>query len=435
MHNMIYNPFRVLFSAIILILCATGAAAQQPQSPFDMAMRLERDLAYGIGFFMPDTNRTFAINHGAMALPSPDNAGFPQAFLDGLAPSVEYGVATYPVTLRVDDDTGVTVFYNADDMPFWNLAPAGGYSSDWILQLRCGDTTSPSWQEAHSATAKKRITALSRPSHVEMQWVFVAEADAQTYHNGRIAAQMAARRSGVSEGTRDKGPEGPQLWITEFSVSTNLYTFTAAWNHLVVFPEGTLEVWFTESLAPQNWTNVATFAIADTAESVEFSLTRENIFGAAIEPAFAHEPDCEPEIYTAPSPLNPGEIYTNAVCACYSNWKAPTGFFRLKIPGTEMNVGELPLWWKMYYGLDPWYDWDESLDFSGDGYTNLDAYLLGRNPIAPPNTVGVTPATIQYDYDDDDRLTHAFIGAEGCAVIRLLSPAGNAEVQQERKAP
>ena len=74
------------------------------------------------------------------------------------------------------------------------------------------------------------------------------------------------------------------------------------------------------------------------------------------------------------------------------------------------------------------------MDFTSDGLSNRDKYEQGVNPIAPPNTNGVSTATIQYTYDDDDRLTATFVGAEGDAAVRNLTPAGNPQVQQERNA-
>ena len=65
----------------------------------------------------------------------------------------------------------------------------------------------------------------------------------------------------------------------------------------------------------------------------------------------------------------------------------------------------------------------------------LDVCLLSRSLIAPPNRSGVAGAAIQYEYDDDDRLTGSVVGAGEYVVIRLLSPAGNPEEQEERSAP
>ena len=400
-----------------------------------MALMLERDTAHGIGMFMPDTNRTFICWQGTMPMPVASGAGFPQAFLDGLTSMQEYGVAAWPMTLRVDDETGNTCFYNADDVCFWVEEIEGPWSADWVLQLRCGDVNSASWQASRSATQRQRIAALLCPTHVEAQWVFIAPGDAEAYRNGRIAAQLAARRGRDSAPYPPRGNSepGPELWITAFNLTNDTYNIAAKWNELVVFPDfGELEVWFTESLAPQEWTHVASFTVPDNAEDIEFSLTKEEIFGAAIQPTFSHEPGCDPQVNTAPSPLDPNKIYTNSVCSCAANWKSQKGFFRLKVPGTEITIGALPQWWKLFYGFDPFYDWDELLDFNNSGMSLLDAYLLGQNPIAPPNTAGVTAGTLQYHYDDDDRLTHTFSGADGKAVIRHLTPAGNAEVQQER---
>ena len=120
----------------LALFCAVAGASEQsgrwpfrqalethaPKSPLDLAMRLECDLARGAGIFMPDTNRTFAAHCGTIPLDATGGAlDFDGAFLAGLAPVEEHGVTVWPVALRVDDETGGTVFYNAEGAAFWEV--------------------------------------------------------------------------------------------------------------------------------------------------------------------------------------------------------------------------------------------------------------------------------------------------------------------------
>jgi len=131
------------------------------------------------------------------------------------------------------------------------------------------------------------------------------------------------------------------------------------------------------------------------------------------------------------SPLDLGVTYTNATCGCALAAQSATGFFRL---GIQETVTGMPAWWRVLHGFSPFASWEDNTDFNGDGHTNIQKYGLGLNPAAPPDTNGLTTATIQYRYDRDDRLTTTFIGAKGDAAIRHLTPAGNPSLLQERNA-
>ena len=104
-----------------------------PQTPREMALEQERETAQGVGVFMPDPERPCVRWYGAWLLPTPDPAGFPQEFLSGLAGVEEHGLPVWPVTTRLDGETGAMVFYNAEDAVFWIEEPEGEYDPDWFF--------------------------------------------------------------------------------------------------------------------------------------------------------------------------------------------------------------------------------------------------------------------------------------------------------------
>jgi len=147
-----------------------------------------------------------------------------------------------------------------------------------------------------------------------------------------------------------------------------------------------------------------------------------------IPPSFAHDEFCIPSTNAVISPLDDETCYTNVVCACVRE-KSPGGFFRLSIPDPSLNI---PAWWRVLYGFAPYDSWEDEVDFNMDGFSNMDEYMEGRNPVAPP--ANANAFTIQYVYDDDDRLKASFIGTGANATLRHLSPAGNPIIQHEKSA-
>lgn len=100
--------------------------------------------------------------------------------------------------------------------------------------------------------------------------------------------------------------------------------------------------------------------------------------------------------------------------------------------GTNPNLWDscgdgLSDWMKLYrYGLDPLLR-----DSDGDGYDDDEEIAAGQNPSAFTEGAGTT---IRYYYDDDDRLTGSYSGANKGAVTATLSPVGNPAVLHERRA-
>ena len=72
--------------------------------------------------------------------------------------------------------------------------------------------------------------------------------------------------------------------------------------------------------------------------------------------------------------------------------------------------------WEIGYGFDPFSTAGNNGalgDADGDGFGNLEEQLNGTDPLDPNgNSTTGTVATIRYYYDEDDRLTDFYSGAE-----------------------
>jgi len=244
---------------------------------------LERQLAMGIGIIMPDPGTPYSCHHGVLPLPSPDEAGFPMGFLIGLTGVERYGVTTYPVSVRVDDASGDTVFRNANGAAFWAIAPDWAYDPDWVCWLRLpADWTVAAATPAREASRLLTI-ALLRPSHVEARWTFVAEQDMAQYRAARIAEQNARR---AANPVRQLSTTDPEMRIAAFSVGADALHFTIEWNNLMNFPDGGLDILYSEKLDKPHWFPV--YMILDipsgVAGSTNISLTFEELALHGIAP-------------------------------------------------------------------------------------------------------------------------------------------------------
>ena len=134
-----------------------------------------------------------------------------------------------------------------DNEAFWTVPPIGIYDPDWVYQFRGGTPAS-------SPSPSQPLTAmLLRPSHVEARWAFVAAQDVMLYTAARNAAEMSRRHYRPTEPTRQLSTTVPQMRITEFIVGANAFHITAEWNDLTDFPDGILDVLFSERLENPDW--------------------------------------------------------------------------------------------------------------------------------------------------------------------------------------
>ena len=397
------------------------ARIKNPATPREMAESLERDLARFVGLVMPFTNHVFTCH--TATLPVPDATGtntFGAAFLEALVPLEQYGFETWPVTVRVDDDSGETIFYNADNDPVFWVEPNETYSPDWILRLKGVENPSPWLQE------------VLRPSHVQAQWNFVAQKNMEAYHAARWESLWGRGvLSAPSGGQGTARPTTPELFINTYAPANDTHLFAAHWNSVAYFPLKRMDVLFSPNLHGP-WWKVDEIILPNAqpaSRGKAFDVPRAFLPVEPAPPGFVHEWDCEPSTNAVVSPLNLDVVYTNVFCACPYP-PSNTGFFRLSIPDPNKNI---PAWWRVLHGFNVWDSWEDEWDFRGDGFSNIEKYQNDFHPTAP--LPGATANTVQYLYDDDDRLLFTFPGADGAATLRHLTPAGNPVVQQERTAP
>ena len=403
-----------------MMLLTIGAFAESAstmlQSPLDIATHLEQKLARFGGLMAIDANTPCAYTIGVIPLPDsiPANGSyFPPSFANGLVPVMEYGVETFPVTVRVENDNdGITVFFNAGNVAFWWEYPTiTPYQPDWIVQL-FGGTTDPLTLE------------LLRPSHVELRMTFVAEGDIQAYNEARLAAPP-------SPSATPWPTHIPVINVTRIDILTNAISFASEWNSVAHFPTKRMNVLYKPALTFPYWSVIHSVPVPTFPRQAVFDVP----WAMVPPPPFVHDPLCAPTEIYMPSPLDPDMmIYTNVVCECVAPTReTPTGFFKLGI----RDNGFLPAWWRVLYGFSPYDSWEDYVDFNNTGYANWEEYEQDRlnNPVAPPSALNATGSSIIYLYDEDDRLDATLVADEGDAAIRYLSPAGNPDIQQERTAP
>ena len=111
--------------------------ADMIRTPGDMAMVHERSLASFAGSFTPP-GVVYVQDKGVVTFPNFHGQNFPQPFIDGLAPTNEFGVTVYPVHVVVDPISGDTLFYNITNQIIDAIVPVD-FSPDWIARLKYGD--------------------------------------------------------------------------------------------------------------------------------------------------------------------------------------------------------------------------------------------------------------------------------------------------------
>ena len=409
----------------VCLSCASGARANPyPQTPYDMAVALERELAAGMGILIPDPDTPYLRDYGTLPLFPDEWLGFPRDFLNGLVGVQEHGVTVYPVAVQVDDASGWTMFRNAAGMDFWTVAPGVAYSPDWIFQRWYGGQA--------SALDYSFMASLLLPSHVVAQWVFVDGQDIALYKTAQNTAQNTRQARQPAGPTRQLSPSEPDMKITAFNVGTNAFHFTVEWNDLMEFPLGLINLWYTQSLSEPEWCIIHTVEgiIAGTAGSTNIDLLFEDMPYSWWCP-FGHQPDCTPVTNIVTEITPPYEVYTNVTCNCHlPEAPSPTGFFKVDILGSGGGG-----WWDdddiLIY--DPPEDFDNGVDTGNAQWViltgDLDVNVHKRLTTELTIKSGQTYALVVYIHSDEypewtadhsrynDRLGWRIIGNTGATTL------------------
>jgi hypothetical protein len=357
-----------------------------PATPLEMALRLERELARGAGMLMPDPERRVRLGGGLIPLDG-NSSGFPADFLDGLVPETRNGVEVWRAVLHADDAGGDMLFHNADGRHFWTVPATGGtWSADWIARLHSPDgtaadflTTAQRYQEL--LTRPSRVTVPDKvlrraawqetrqfflPSHVEMEFIFIPEDDLGAYRSAAAAARAQTTTPPQRSPAALTG-----LSLTGIACGTNGVTLSAAWPPYMPITGDALDIFFSQSLRPQAWTNLWQAGVESLAGEVDITIP-----GSDLPPA----PEALPAACftnTAPSAYAPGVTHTNIVCT-NAVWQSVAGFFRLADLADSDGDGLTDAAEIWTHGTCPY-----RADTDGDGLDDGAEITLGTSPLNP----------------------------------------------------
>ncbi|NLN02273.1 MAG: hypothetical protein GX174_10280, partial [Lentisphaerae bacterium] len=357
-----------------------------PATPLEMALRLERELAWGAGMLMPDPEKPVRLDGGIIPLDG-SRSGFPTAFLGGLVPEIRNGVGVWRAVLHADDASGDMLFYNASGEHFWTVsASAGTWSADWIARLHTPDgrvtdffSTEQRYQELRARPSRAEVPdkvlrrsawfdtrQYFRPSRVEMTFTFILQDDLAEYRSAAAAARAQATTPPQRSPAALAG-----LSLTGIACGTNGVTLSAAWPTNTVISGEALDIFFSRSLLPQAWTNRWWAAVEPAAGGVAITIPQSDLPPVPDAPA----PACFTNI--APSAYDPGVIYTNIVCTNAVR-PAVTGFFRLADLADSDSDGLTDAAEIWTHGTNP-----GLADTDGDGLGDGAEIALGTSPLNP----------------------------------------------------
>ena len=374
-----------------------------------MALRLEKEQAQGAGMLMPDPDLQVRLSGGVIPLDGLAE-GFPSEFLEGLVPNEINGVEAWRATLRTDDASGDILFYNSDGKVFWSVAAdAAVWSADWIARLHTTDCKAAdffSTEQVLQTLGEKQTrvklpeNALYRsawlatrqyylPSHVEITFTFIIQEDLDVYGSAGTALRSPAAAV-LSMPAPLTG-----LAVTGFAADTNGVALSAAWPTGTSVAGNALDIFFTRTLIPPAWTNLARVAVDPAANALDIAIPRSELPQAPEAPPAA----CMTNI--VPSAYDPGVMITNIVCT-NAVGLTDSGFFRLAdrydgdgdaltdafekwVSGTEPTLPDtdgdtLGDGWEIKYGLNPLVQNDPAADPDDDGLTHAEECATGTDP-------------------------------------------------------
>lgn len=395
----------VLFSAILPVVCLAQTQAHKaistdairaahlgesrpPSTPLEMALKLERSLARGAGALLPVPDKKLRLDGGVIPLDA-GQEGFPPGFLAGLVPEdAAKGVTVWRAVLCADDATGDMLFRNAADTPFWAVGvDAAVYSPDWVARLHSRDgaadgffDTARTFQSLREKTYRVAVTdeSLLRsawlrtmqyflPSHVEMAFTFIMEADAAVWHAARREARAQETPLYAAARSMNEG-----LAFTAFTAGAGEVLFSTEWPAGTALAGDALDVFFTRTLAPPAWANLFRVPVDPVSGAADFAVPRD-----ALPPP--PEPPGGPAAVTniAQSAYDPGVLITNIVS---SSAPAPveSGFFRLADLTDTDGDGLTDASEKWVHRTNP-----SNPDTDGDGLSDGEEAALGTDPLNP----------------------------------------------------
>ena len=283
------------------------------ESPVEFAEKVLSLYASGAGVMMPVEDEPYVEDRTPLIRTL---VGFPQDFLDGLVPVRFVHYDTYPITVRLDDETGAAMFYNADDVAFYIVQPAEDLSDDWMLAYWPDAATNP----------------FHAPSHVAIKWRVIPEG----MPLGDPAPEASPPLRLMGSAPSSAAAPVTNLCFTGISTTPTNVTLDIAWPPETGLPEATLDLYFSTTLSYElPWEWLLPVYTDYNGSNVTVVLDGEMLPGFISEPdTHVHDATCIPVTNVFQSIFSPEEIVTSITYSCETNPPAPPvgGFF---IAGTR----------------------------------------------------------------------------------------------------
>lgn len=350
------------------VFCAASAASD----PLDLARELADRVAQGAGALMPDAERAQVEAERVVPL----GGTWPADFLAGLAAEERFGHVVFPVFARLDDETGSAVFYDADGIPFHEIAPLvpPDEAATWLEDL-LGPAASPgdaAWREL---------------SHVVARFLLVPADDLGDYLADAADAAVRARRASL----RSSGSFAvTNLMLTDLSFTPTSVLVTAEWP-AGSLPGNAFDLFVSQTLRKPGWETYMGFAAPGLTNITSFvtEIPNDEIPGWVDPATMRHNDFCPVVTNIAASPFDPAVSYTNLHYVC-GHRMPPQACFFVAGPVIDTDADGLSDMEEAFvFGTAP-----DLADTDGDGAADGLEINQGSDPFDPSDG-GLPPAAWQ----------------------------------------
>jgi len=370
---------------------------------YQLAEIHEKSLAEGLGMLMPGPER-HVIDRGLLPFPQQaDPWGYPQYFINNLAPVQRHGFTVWPVSAVVDDIRGRTCFYDVHGQLIGQTMSFNDYPTEWIAWLWYGNDSPDLFP----------INPLLLPSKLESRWTFVTPSNLWAYA-AAVVNNTTYPPPAPSSGTVTTNTlfNVPGIRIAGFKVNEQLsdasFSFEMHADDLATFPHPAFHVLFTTNLATRSWKAVSREFVSSVppGSTASFALSRSTVLDEENENPFPffplpayHEPHCTRPVNYARSTINELNMYRREGCLCTPPPSVmPQAFFSL-VSDVDSTGSGISDWWLNLHDIDP----ANALDIvpGSTGMTYLDFFLSGLSPfdLPPPPLYGTLDLTFSIDGD------------------------------------
>ena len=358
-----------ILGAILLWHTPSNAQTKLLESPWEMAVEMERWLIDGAGVrFLP-----------GMEEPARDDDAF--VFVDETWPMAFQSRIGESIFLSISPNTGCYEFEDIDGNIFWTIVPYEPLTENWI---------SPFLSPLHPDTQN-----LFSPFRLVREWRLTTP-----------ELQMSQKRFTTRSLLRsvDSNPV-TNLTFTAFSITNDVLFFTVDWPTNQPPPTGVLDVWCSTSLSEEGWTNIWIENVVNPPHSFAFSTSL--VPDCDRSSLHNHNQFCVSSTNIVISPLDGLMTYTNEIWSCDTNrtLTVSSAFFQLGTRADNDGDGLIDTWekffhgtnphlvdtdgdtmpdgWEVSNGLNPLDYFDSILDLDEDGIPNVYEFHNDTNPRVP----------------------------------------------------